>query len=62
VNSPLLVVLGLTVFAGGLVGFLYPNPPPLDFTAFLGGHRRLYASLSCIVLGGAIALVGFWGR
>jgi hypothetical protein len=62
VYSPLLVGLGLAVLAGGLVGFFYPKPPPLDFTAFLGAHRRLYASLTCIVLGGAIALLGFLGR
>jgi hypothetical protein len=46
----------------GLVWFFYPKPPPLDFEAFLGGHTRLYASLICIVLGGALALVGLWVR
>jgi hypothetical protein len=51
--------LGLCLAAGGLILFVYPKPPPLDFTAFLGGHPRLAASLACIVLGGAVALFGF---
>jgi hypothetical protein len=51
------VALGLVLLVAGLVGFFYPKPPPLDFTAFLGGHTRLHASLICIVLGGALALV-----
>ncbi len=57
-----LVALGLALMVAGLVWFFYPKPPPLDFEAFLGGHTRLYASLICIVLGGALALVGLWVR
>jgi hypothetical protein len=49
---------GLIMFVGGLIGFFYPKPPPLDFCAFLGGHRRLYVSLICIVFGGALAMAG----
>jgi hypothetical protein len=51
--------LGLCVAAVGLALFAFPKPPPLDFAAFLGGHRRLIASLACIVVGGAVALYGF---
>jgi hypothetical protein len=51
--------LGLLLVAVGLALFFYPRTPPLDFTAFLGGHPRLFASLLCIVLGGAAALFGF---
>jgi hypothetical protein len=54
--------LGLVVLASGLVAFFYPKPPPLGFAAFLGANRRLYASLGCIVLGGVMALLGFWSR
>jgi hypothetical protein len=61
VGSILLEVLGLAVLASGLVAFFYPKPPPLDFTAFLGANRRLYASLVCIVVGAVIALLGFRG-
>jgi len=50
--------LGLCLAAAGLALFVYPKPPPLDFAAFLGGHPRLMASLSCIVLGGAVAPYG----
>ena len=57
-----IVALGLLLLAAGLVRFFYPKPPPLDFTAFLGGHPRLYVSLVCIVLGAALALVGFSAR
>jgi hypothetical protein len=60
--SFMVVALGLVLLAGGLVGFFYPQPPPLDFAAFLGGHRRLHVSLICAVLGGVLALVGFWSR
>jgi CDP-diglyceride synthetase len=62
VGSFLLGAVGLAVLASGLVAFFYPKPPPLDFSAFLGANRRLYASLICIFLGGVIALLGFWGR
>jgi hypothetical protein len=62
VSPYLFVALGLILLAVGLVRFFYPKPPPLDFTAFLGGHPRLYVSLICIVLGGALALVGLWAR
>jgi hypothetical protein len=60
--SFVLMALGLVLPAGGLVGFFYPKTPPLDFAAFLGGHRRLYDSLSCAVVGGVLALLGFWSR
>jgi hypothetical protein len=56
------VPLGLVLLAAGLIRFFYPKPPPLDFTAFLGGHTRLYVSLICVVLGGALAVLGLWTR
>ena len=55
-TSFVLVPLGLVLLAAGIVAFFYPKRPPLDFTAFLGGHPRLYLSLFCIVLGGILAL------
>jgi hypothetical protein len=58
--SPLLVALGLALLVAGLVGFFYPKPPPLGFTAFLGGHPRLYLSLLGVLLGGALAVLGLW--
>jgi hypothetical protein len=51
--------VGLCLAVAGLILFAYPKPPPLDFTAFLGGHPRLTAYLVCIVFGGAVALYGF---
>ena len=60
--SIVLLVFGLTLLATGLALFFYPKPPPLDFTAFLGGHPRLYLSLISIVLGGTLALQGLWTR
>jgi len=60
-GSPWLGILGLIVAAGGFVAFFYPKPPALDFTAFLGGDRRLFSSLISIVVGGVLALIGFWG-
>jgi hypothetical protein len=54
--------VGLALLLAGLVRFFYPKPPPLDFAAFLGGHTRLYVSLACTVIGGALALAGFWAR
>jgi hypothetical protein len=58
----LFVALGLVLLAVGLVRFFYPKRPPLEFSAFLGGHPRLYVSLICIVLGGVLALLGLWAR
>jgi hypothetical protein len=55
-----LVPLGLVFFTFGLVRFFYPKPPPLDFTAFLGGHPRLFVSLICIIVGGTLTLLGLW--
>jgi hypothetical protein len=55
------LALGLVFLSAGLVGFFYPKLPPLGFTAFLGGHPRLYLSLISIVLGGVLALLGLWG-
>jgi hypothetical protein len=49
---------GLILFVGGLIGFCYPKPPPLDFRAFVGSHRRPRDSLTCIVSGGALAMAG----
>jgi hypothetical protein len=56
--SYLLVALGLSAALVGVALFLFPKPPPLDFTAFLGGHQRLFLSLALIVAGGAAALYG----
>ena len=60
--SPPLVVVGLALLVAGLVGFFDPKPPPLGFTAFLGGHPRLYLSLIGVVLGAALAVLGLWPR
>jgi hypothetical protein len=57
-----LVVVGLVLLLFGLVRFFYPKPPPLDFATFLGGHPRLVISVVCVVLGGALALLGLWPR
>ena len=57
-----LVAAGLVLLVVGLVRFFYPKPPPLDFAAFLGGQPRLVVSLVCVVLGGALALLGLWPR
>ena len=60
VNSFVLLPVGLVLLTVGLVRFFYPKPPPLDFTAFLGGNARLYASLLCVVIGGILAVLGLW--
>jgi hypothetical protein len=53
-----LVASGLVLLVAGLVGFFFPKPPPVDFSSFLGGHTRLDASLTGIVLGVELALAG----
>jgi hypothetical protein len=54
----ILVALGLVAVAVGLGKFFYPKPPPLGFTASLGGHTRLCVSLICVALGGVLVLLG----